>query len=258
MAFSVLKTALRFSVACGLEDCGKLLAMMDALDIPRPKPRKMIASPDQVTAAREVAHRHKRPSLALGYAIQFETSIRQWDVIGQWYRLDYPIVSDVLGPEGKWRGLEWKHIGEDLVLRYKAGKTEDTSNEDYVIDLRLCPMVIEELQFWPAEKRVGPVIVDETTSLPYVARVYESWWRRRIRKEANLPVKLWARDLRASAVTEGRAGGATLDDSGKVAAHSSPRTTAAVYDREKLEAHRRFQTARIAHRKRIGNDDGER
>jgi hypothetical protein len=255
MAFSVLKTALRFGATCGLEDCAKLLGMMNELSVPRPRPRNMVALADQIIAAREAAHAVGRPSLALAYAMQFETALRQWDVIGQWYPLDYDLVCDVTGPYGKWRGLDWRHIDSNLVLRLKAGKTEDTTGEDYVVDLRLCPMVMEELAHWPQEARQGPVIIDERTGLPYVPRVFESWWRRKIRKAAGLPANLWARDLRASAVTEGRRGGATTDDSSKVAAHSSPRTTALVYDREKLEAHRRFATARLQARKTHGEQD---
>lgn len=252
MAYSVLKTAIRFGVTCGLEDCARLLTMMGELSIPRPRARNMVALADQITAAREAAHAIGRRSLALAYAIQFETALRQWDVIGQWYPMDYDLVSDEFGPRGKWRGLDWRHIDSNLVLRLKAGKTEDTTGEEYIVDLKLCPMVMEELAHWTPEERRGPVIVDETTGLPYVPRVYEAWWRRRIRKDADLPAGLWARDLRASAVTEGRRGGASTDDSSKVAAHASPRTTAQVYDRDKLEAHRRFATARLQARKTHG------
>jgi hypothetical protein len=49
-------------------------------------------------------------------------------------------------------------------------------------------------------------------------------------------------------VTEARQGNASNDDASKVAAHSSPRTTAEVYDRERLEAHRRFAKARLTAR----------
>ncbi len=69
---------------------------------------------------------------------------------------------------------------------------------------------------------------------------------------AGLHKELWARDLRASAVTEGRRGNASTDDASKVAAHASARTTAEVYDREKPEAQRRFAQARLAARNASG------
>jgi hypothetical protein len=186
--------------------------------------------------------------------MQFETALRQWDVIGQWYPLDYPIVSDVHRGGEKWAGLDWRHIDDRLILRMTASKTLTTTAEDYVVDLKLCPMVLEELERLPVRGRSGPVIIDEATGQPYDPRVFEDWWRRRIRKDAKLPSGLWARDLRASAVTEGRQGGATTDDAGKVAAHSSSRTTAEVYDRAKLAAHRRFAAARMTARNGSGTD----
>ena len=44
-----------------------------------------------------------------------------------------------------------------------------------------------------------------------------------------------------------------IDDLAKVAGHTNKRTTAEVYDRDRLEAHRRVMKARVAHR----SDNGE-
>jgi len=251
MAFRVLKEAIKFGVVCGYEDCAKLFAMIDVLQFPQPKARKMVATADQVIAARREAHREGKKALALAYALQFETVLREWDVIGQWYPLDYPAVSEVIGKHGKWIGLDWRHIDGDLILRYTASKTENTTAAKHVVDLKLCPMVLEELTHWPEHERTGPVIKDARTGLPYSERLFRDSWKR-IRGNAGLPSDLWARDLRASAVTEGRRGNASMDDSSKVAAHSSPRTTAQVYDRERLEAHRRFAQARLSARNGSG------
>jgi integrase len=65
---------------------------------------------------------------------------------------------------------------------------------------------------------------------------------------ADISAKLWNRDLRAGAVTEGRQGGALTDDLAKGAGHASKRTTAKVYDRDQLEAQRRVMQARLAYR----------
>ena len=54
------------------------------------------------------------------------------------------------------------------------------------------------------------------------------------------------------------------DDASKVAGHSKPRITAAVYDRSSLEAHRRFavargrETGRERHGERVGTTDSNR
>ncbi len=161
--------------------------------------------------------------------------------------LDGRAVARILYGEHKWAGLEWRHIGEDLVLLYTPSKTRASSGAEVVIDLRLCPMVLEEMARVPDEARSGPLIVNEATALPFTDQQFLSAWKR-VRVAAGLPVELWSRDQRASAITEGRGGGALTDDVAKVAGHTKPRTTADVYDRERLEAHRRFATARLGRR----------
>jgi len=54
--------------------------------------------------------------------------------------------------------------------------------------------------------------------------------------------------MRAAGVTEGRQAGAPTDDLAKQAGHANKRTTAKVYDRDRLEAGRRVAQARVAHR----------
>lgn len=68
------------------------------------------------------------------------------------------------------------------------------------------------------------------------------------RKAAGISDNVWARDLRASGISEARAGGVATDDAAKVAGHASTKTTAAVYDRANLEAAERFAEARVAKR----------
>ncbi|WP_276200510.1 hypothetical protein [Chelatococcus sp. XZ-Ab1] len=112
-------------------------------------------------------------------------------------------------------------------------------------------MVLEEMERIAIDERVGPVIVNEATRLPYWRRELSDGWRLD-RKKAGLPETLWNRDLRASAITEARDAGANLDDAARVAGHSTKKTTAKVYDRAKLEAARRFQAARIGSRDKPG------
>jgi integrase len=70
-----------------------------------------------------------------------------------------------------------------------------------------------------------------------------------VRQAAGIPSDVWNRDLRASGVTEARAGNAAIDDLKKQVGHSSNSpTTAKVYDRAQLEAGRRIAAARKASR----------
>jgi integrase len=104
-------------------------------------------------------------------------------------------------------------------------------------------MVMEELAYWPEDKRAGPMIVRESTGLPYRSNHFNELWRKD-RETVGLQKEVWARDLRASGITEARAAGVLTDDIAKVAGHSSTKTTSAVYDRATLAAAERFARAR--------------
>lgn len=250
MSVAVLEAALRFGKIARLEGCASLLYIIRETrrDLPKPKSRTATLTADQVVAARKAAHAAGRPSRALAYAMVYESVLRLWDVIGQWWPLDAPGMSDVIDPERerKWFGLQWEHIA-DGVVAYTPSKTDGTTEARIIYPLAKAPMVLEELQHWPEAKRTGPMIVEETTGLPYDNKEFSKRWNADA-KAAGIPAKIWARDLRASAVTESRAYGVTKDDARKVAGHTSERTTD-VYDRAVLEAAERFANARVEGRK---------
>jgi hypothetical protein len=241
MALSVLKSALSFGAYCGYDDCARLLTMLREGNFAQPKPRTATLTAAHVEALRKAAHANGAPSRALAYALQFETTLRQWDVKGQWYPIDYPILSAVVHKNLKWVGLMWSHIDENMILRYRPSKTEHSSGEEVAVDLTLCPMVLEELAHVLA--RTGPVVINERTGAPFLEHQFGQGWRLD-RRAAGISPNVWNRDLRASGITEGRSAGATTDDAAKIAGHSDKRTTARVYDRSRLEAARRFARAR--------------
>jgi len=121
-----------------------------------------------------------------------------------------------------------------------------------VLDLKMCPMVMEELAKVPVEARRGPIIVNPRTGLPYRNWYFGEVWRK-VRKATGIAKSVWNRDARAGGVTEARQAAAPtpdnlLDDVAKQAGHSNKRTTARVYDRDRLEAARRVAQARVAYR----------
>ena len=188
--------------------------------------------------------------------MSFETTLRLWDVIGQWWPMNMGGISEVLDAERemKWFGLRWEDIDADLVVRLTPTKTAESSGASITYSLKKAPMVMDELRHWPAEKRIGPLIVSEETGLPYRQQIFAQRWTVD-RKTANLPAALWARDLRASGITEGRASNASIDDAQKVAGHSD-RATTERYDRAVLEAADRFADARMKAREQSGNTGG--
>lgn len=246
MAMTVLKTALSFGISCRLPGCAELKLILQQQRFPAPRPRLEAPTASEVVAARKAAHELGHPRAALAYALQFEGAMRQWDVIGQWVPLSHKTPSLIIDANSKWIGPMWSQIDEPLILRYTPAKTQFTTGAQVTLDLCECPMVIEELSKVPAEARRGPLIISQT-GLPYVYERFRDLWRR-VADRAGIKATVWNRDLRAAGVTEARQAAAPTDDVAKVAGHANKRTTAKVYDRDRLEAQRRVMKARIAHR----------
>ncbi|TGT91251.1 MULTISPECIES: integrase [unclassified Mesorhizobium] len=257
-ARAVLFAAVSFGIMMRLQGCGALAAVMreTAKTLPHPKPRNQSATAQQIVAARAAAHKNGRPSSALAYALCFETVLRLWDAIGQWWPVNMGGISEVFDADRdmKWFGLRWEDINADMVLHYTPSKTADSSGAIISYSLQKAPMVMDELKHWPVENRTGPMIVSEENGLPWRASIFAQRWTVD-RKAAGLPTTLWARDLRASGITEGRASGARLDDASKVAGHTATKTTEK-YDRAVLEAADRFAEARLKRREQSGNSSG--
>jgi integrase len=250
MMRAVLAAAVSYGVMLRLDGCADFLAVIKETNkkIPQPRRREFVVTAEQVIAARKSAHEHGRPGWALAYALAFETTLRLWDVTGQWVPLDSPGVSDVTTRRYKWFGAKWDCIDSDLVLRYVPSKTSGKTGKSVTYPLAMAPMVMEELEHWPEDKRVGPIIVWKRGLPPLVDKFRDGW--RVDAAAAGISKDVWARDLRASGITEARAGDANLDDAAMVAGHSSKRTTAAVYDRANLQAAERFADARLKERKK--------
>jgi len=248
MAIAVLKAALTFGIMCRKPGCPEFRAVIDAMRFEGLPARTAVVTADQITAARSAARAQGHPGAALAYAIQFEGAARQWDVIGQWFPLSDPQPSATISKGRKWIGPTWANVDANLILRFKPTKTDKTTAPEVVIDLRACPMVMEELQDVPPAARNGPLIVDRKNGLPYhVDRFVDAW--RAAANAAGIPRNVWNRDLRASGTTEARDADAKTDDLKKLLGHTAgSTTTAAVYDRAHLEAHRRIAEARKAHR----------
>jgi integrase len=177
--------------------------------------------------------------------------MRQEDVTGKWVPVSYKAPSSIIDRGQKWIGPTWSQIDPSMMLRYTPSKTQFTSGAQVTLDLRECPMVFAELAKISEEARRGPLIINARTGIPYRQDAYRRHWNQVV-KAAGIRDGIWNRDLRAGAVTEGSQAGARLDDLAKQAGHTSKRTTARVYDRDRVEAHRRVMQARVAFRDKNG------
>ena len=253
MSFAIIKAALSFGISCRLPGCADLKLILQQQRFVGPRPRTIAPTAAEIEAARKVAHDQGHGPVALAYALQFEGAMRQWDVIGKWLPLSHKAPSAIIDSDQKWIGPMWSQIDQRMILRYTPAKTQFTSGAQVTLDLRECPMVLAELAKVPDELRHGPLIVNPTTGLPYRHRTYHRLWGK-VAKAAGIRADIWNRDMRAGAVTEGRQAGARTDDLAKQAGHSDERTTAEVYDRDRLEAHRRVARARVAFRDKNGSE----
>lgn len=258
MMRAIMAAAVSYGVMCRSAGCADLLVVIKETNkkLPAPKRRESVITADQVNALRASAHAKGRPTWALAYALAFETTLRLWDVCGQWVPVGTPGVSEVIDPKrgNKWFGLRWEAINENLVLRFIPSKTQGKTGKTITYPLDMAPMVMEELTHWPLKARRGPMVVSPLTRFPPTVHQFRDGWYED-RDAAGIDKKVWARDLRASGITEARAADVTLDDAAMVAGHSGTRTTSAVYDRANLEAAKRFAAARVKQREQSANTD---
>lgn len=198
------------------EECRRLKETLHDMRFKMPKPRTERITADQVIAVRARAHELGRHSIALAQAFQFECILRQKDVIGEWVPQSEPGMSDVTNGGDKWlRGIRWSEIDDSLILRHTTSKRE----KDVEVDLKLAPMVMEELDRLGERPRSGPIIVNERTNLPYNAFRFRKEWRL-VATVAGVPETVFNMDSRAGAISEATDAGAELEHVRQAATHS--------------------------------------
>jgi hypothetical protein len=152
-------------------------------------------------------------------------------VIGETGALSEPGVSAVimLG-DRKWlRGIVWQEIDENLILRHITSKKQ----KPVEIDLKLAPMVLEELQILigaeplivvdETTKKVtvnrhllpasGPLIINDVTGLPWSPNEYRRKWRLVATKAAGCRRRCGTWIRRSGAISEGIQAGARSSSS---------------------------------------------
>jgi len=233
---TMLRILFGYGQTKGYPNCDKLKAILHEMRFKDTPPRKIVMPYEQVVAFIAKAHELGQPELARAQALQFEGTLRQIDVIGEW-------LPDPNQPSARrWaNGLLWQHI-RDYVLVKDTTKT----GQESCIDFKLYPLALAELQRVPLDQRVGPVIIDSRTGQPFTERRFQKNWRA-VARAAGIPDDVMNRDSRAGGVTEGSDAGADLEHLRHHASHSSVTTTAR-YSRKTLTKTREVARLRVAHR----------
>jgi hypothetical protein len=242
---SMLRRLFAYGITAEHAHCTRLAAILDEARFKQPARRRSKLDLEHVRAFVSKAIEAGRVSLALGTALQFETTLRQRDVIGEWEPIPAcePATGIVLRGRRWVRGLTWADISAELTI------TKETSKTGAVVghDLRLCPLVLDVLALVPAELRVGPLIVDEKAGRPYAEHAYAREWRT-IARAADIPDTVWNMDARAGGISEADDAGADLDHIRSAAGHSQASTTAR-YVRGTIGKSRKVAELRLAHRR---------
>jgi hypothetical protein len=255
---TMLRRLFTYGVAAEFAECARLATILDATRFKQPGRRRVKLELAHVQAFVAEAIRRGRISLALGTALQFETTLRQRDVIGEWQPIDdgdelsgIVLYNRRTRRNRRWRGLSWAEIKPDLTISKETTKT----GAMVAHDLTLCPIVMEVLRHVPTDRRLGPVIVDEAAGRPYAEHAYAREWRI-IARAAGIPDHVWNMDARAGGISEADDAGADLDAIRSAAGHSKVETTVR-YVRETIGKSRKVAELRRQHRARSQMRDGE-
>jgi hypothetical protein len=218
----LLRQMISYGAAAELAHCERLFGILSKMRFKGPARRRVKLELHHVEAFIGMAIEMDRLSLALGTAIQFETMMRQKDVIGEWEPLGETDKSlGIVLNGGRWvNGLTWTDIPPSMVIAKDTTKTGAT----VVADLKLCPLVMKVLSLVSPDKRVGPLIIDEKSGRPYAEDGYAREWRI-VAKSAGIPDHVKNMDARAGAISEADEALAPLDEIRSTAGHSQASTT---------------------------------
>lgn len=240
----MLRRLFSYGAASEIAECGRLAAILGHTRFKTAKPHRDRLTLEHVKAFTAAAIERGRLSLALGTAIQFETTFRQRDVIGEWEPIAPGQAETGIVLNGRrWvHGLRWGDFGVDRPLVKETTKTGAIVAHDFA----LYPLVMELLALVPPEKRVGPLIVDERSGRPYAEGVYAREWRT-VADKAGIPRSVWNMHARAGGISEADEAGASLEEIGHQTGQSQPATTAR-YVRGTIEKTRKVARLRLAYR----------
>lgn len=239
-AMTMLRIIVNYGATMRHAGCGDAAAILSKMRFESPKARETALTLEQAEAVIAAALAGGRVSIALGQALQFELALRQTDVIGEWIPAA-PNAGGLVHHARQWTGgLTWADLRKPTLEKETLKK-----GTRLTWDLSRYPL-LRVLDVVPEERRVGPVIVDESTGRPYLEKRYSKVWRQ-IATTAGIPRSVWNRDSRAGAITEGFAAGAEAKDLQKAATHKNYQTTTR-YIRDDLAATNRVADLRSARR----------
>jgi len=256
----MLSILLNYGAEPGLPGCLDLAQVLErmTLRVPRDvrtawrakRPTKVAMTYDHAAAIvaeglSRGTRRHR--SVALGVAAQFEFTLRQIDVIGEWEKVGrvHELPSGAIVSHGQaWRpGLRYEDVA-----RGTLDLTTSKNDTKALFDVTAYPLFMRAIDAVPESERRGPLVVDEEGN-PVRRRYYQDLYRD-VGDAAGVPRAVWNMFARHGGVTEAHEAGADLVDVSKHAQHSDLNTTNRHYIVPTVETSRRVARVRVAHRQK--------
>jgi integrase len=233
--FTMLRMIVGYGVAIKWAHAAAIRDVLSEVKTKTPKPRSASPTDAQITAIIAAADEAGDSSFALGVMFQWNLALRAMDVRGDFFDLrPGEERSGICRGQKRWvNGLTWDMFDRDVTTLTKTpSKTDESLPDQIVWDLTLVPTLRARLLDVPAEKRVGPVIVDQR-GMPYDRFMWGKLWRTH-RKTAKVPDTIWMMDTRAGAINDAKRKGASKIEMQQQANHASGATTER-YIRERSE-----------------------
>jgi len=229
--FTILRIVAGYGVALKAPGARDVKDILGELRLKSPKPRKVSPTPAQIAAIIAKAEEADDHAFALGLLMQWWLTLRAVDVRGQYLRMTAEEAAKAEDEGGivrggfRWAdGLTWSMIDRDVTLLTKTpSKTEEAAPDALVFDLCQIPEIRNRLLATPADKRVGPIIVDRH-GLPFDRFAWSDKFRA-YRRAAELPEDVWMMDTRAGAINDAKRAGAGPILLQHAANHASLETT---------------------------------
>lgn len=211
-------------------------------------------------------------SVALAQALQWASSMRQKDIIGERQSRAERGISDVFFGNEKWNyGARWEEIKDDLVWKHQQSKRGKMISAPLIeeplfvaeLNRQFPGCVTEELDVEASRRegremtklvphremlpRSGPIIINEATGAPYSQSSFRRRWRTVADATGIVPKEVKNMMTRAGTATEATNGGISLEVAAKALGHEDTKQTGE-YSRDQAEKHKLFKRGCVADR----------
>jgi hypothetical protein len=253
----MLRIVLSYGKGAGLEDCARLLQMLEGMEFRQENAEKRIgkvpqkkkvamnyAQAEAIVRAGLARGTRRGRSVALATAAQFEFTVSQIDAIGYWIPMQHISIEKGMIVRGTklWRpGMMFEDFADGLLdlSRLKTGRSA-------VFDVNEYPLFQLALSAVPEDERTGPLVTD-TDGDPVRYRVFYGMYRD-VADEAGVPKEVWSSRARHGGGTEARAAGSPIDDIADHLQKSDMEGTRRDYVMGNVETTRRVARKRVASR----------